>query len=66
MLTLRPHNECPRTGSQPASAPLCAQGWSKVQGGRQGYACAIVSLASVTVGRRTPAIGFPMNPEADR
>jgi hypothetical protein len=65
MLTFTRHSKSLRTGSQPVVGLLCggasAQGWS--EGGRQGYAPAIVLVRAQSVG--TPAT-FPMNPEGDR
>ena len=63
MLTLRPHSKSLRSGSQPRGGLLCAQGWSfglRVEGGRQGYAPAIVGVVSA-IRPGTPANGFPMN-----
>lgn len=63
MLTLRPHNERQLTGSQPVAGSLClGLGWQKATASSRGYAPA----AAASVGDRTPAIGFPMNPEVGR
>lgn len=63
MLTHRSHKERQLTGSQPVAGALClGGGWQKASS--QGYALVIGYTASVN--DRTPAIGFPMNPEVGR
>lgn len=67
MNTLRNHQERQLTGSQPVRGLLCTQGWSKAIAtasslGSQGYALLVAGTPSTD---RTPAIGFPMNPEGD-
>ncbi|MBI2389279.1 MAG: hypothetical protein HYV09_06665 [Deltaproteobacteria bacterium] len=63
MLTLRAHHERLLAGLQPvAGSSRAHQGWSKADASSQGYSPA----AGASVDDRTPAIGFPMNPEVGR